>query len=243
MIIKRNAEGEVRVNGKLFAKVPATTSMLCSLENREGDYREDGYRYDLKTGERGGKWFSYVSETKVWGPKLEDIPKLEDLWHRCKGHTERAHKRLWLSTFQAILKAGRKAHCEPTHWNAGDGKWWLYHISNDRGMGEGIGFDWVDKPTKPLNLELGNAFYRADRLMTDKYGRQGKAERVFLSACNGLIGEWAMEQRRNGNKRVDVESTDFFLTMNGREHWFRHSPRDGTSYNGELLEKAVRITL
>lgn len=118
---------------------------------------------------------------------------------------------MWRPAFEKVMKVG-KAHARVTHQFEGDcDPWWLYTANKYPGQ-RGIIFDWVDKPKKPLNIKVGNAYYRASQRLEDIGGRIYKFKVVLENAISRKIGV--------------IEATEGQILqykIGDRSYWFQRS--------------------
>jgi len=113
-----------------------------------------------------------------------------------------------IPAFDAIAEAGG-AHAKITHSYSGKiPPWWWYSVDEVAGR-KAIGWDWVDKPKKPKNLELGNAYYLASERVRTLYGR--------LRMFNDVL-EYAISKKIRDIEQKD--DTPLHLIINGRDYWY-----------------------
>jgi len=117
-------------------------------------------------------------------------------------------------SFDQIIKLG-KAHAKPTHRFVPHSKkdWWLY--SGNRG----ISYEWIKEPEKPINLEVGQAYYHASKRSDQWHDYASKANRVF----NQAIFRWLGSNRSKLSKEPGIEC----LVINGRRYLFERTNKHG----------------
>jgi hypothetical protein len=169
------------------ATVPSTVSMLSVFGLNSfipsGDYRDDGWIYIKNKPVK--KWFKTANNVTVWFPILEDIHKLQDRYleacKKCKDYLPK-----YSSAYKQLEKVGQ-AHAKVAHKYSGDGDpWWLYTSEKYPGY-KGISWDWVETPKKLINLETGNAYYKASKRLEQLNGRKWKFRTVLEYAIFGKV--------------------------------------------------------
>jgi hypothetical protein len=179
--------GSTLTVGGTTATIPEDITALSILSNNsfvpKGEYRDDGYIYvDNKPVK---KWFKSIEQIRVWFPVLEDIKNLQ---RRYKSVKEK-YTKYWLTVnkpaYEAVVKV-KKAHAKITHKYSGSyDPWWLYE-SKKWGY-SGISFDWVKEPENPVNLEIGNEYYRSTQRLEQLGGRVSMFRNVLMSALNSKV--------------------------------------------------------
>ena len=218
-MITRDHNGIVSVDGEEVAKVPSDQLMLSTLAGgflKGADYTIDP-DWVYVNGRKAYKQFKHVrgfadeGSIRVWGPNIEDLAKLEARYWKVKSIADSYYNNV-LSAFAAVVEVG-SAHCEIHHRHNGDRNWWLYKADN-----RSIGFDWVDKPSSPKNLEIGQRYYQTDRCMTAKTKRvhtfRVVLEELFIKELD----------KNTGSKFGYFQETCFdkqaHFVVNGRDYWF-----------------------
>lgn len=128
----------------------------------------------------------------VWLPALKDLDVIAERYNRVR-NAALAGMRKWQAVVRQIDAAGGKAHCRVTHRYEGDGRdgraaridpWWIYRVSE-----RGVGFDWTQEPSDPINLELGTALYELDNRKKDLWRRAYKFEHALRHAIEAQLFE------------------------------------------------------
>jgi hypothetical protein len=198
----------------MTASIPRDISMLALFAMNpftpDGDYREDGWVYvDNKPVK---KWFKKIMDILIWFPILNDIHKLQERYQKAsqkyKDYLQKIQNSL---VFEQVEKVG-KAHAQVTHKYSGkDDSWWLYTFEKYPGY-PGISWDWVETPKKPLNLEIGNAYYKAEHRL------QQLSSRVYMFQT---ILEYAIAIRVNTIKGEKDQILQF--KVGNCIYWFKRS--------------------
>jgi len=142
---------------------------------------------------------------------LEALAKLEKRYNVIREKRNLFYATKWHNAFEAIEKAGGKAHCIVTHKYSGGGDpWWLWEISGS-GHKKGIHFDWVKKPSNPINLVLGQTFYDVEQYAYKTIGPYNYKFKAILSR--------AIESYLYKNPPKDAGVT-LKLTLNNRNYWY-----------------------
>jgi hypothetical protein len=178
----------VKVADGMVANIPEDMSMFSVFAINDfvssGEYREDGYVY---VGEKLiKKWYKNVEDVLVWFPILKDIKKLQ-----CRYLKVLDEYRGYLNTeyhfaFKELVKV-KKAHAIITHKYKGScDPWWFYQTDKYEGH-EGISWDWIDKPDNPINLDIGNLYYRTEKRLQQLGGRVYRFRKVLEYAISDRI--------------------------------------------------------
>lgn len=184
-----------RKGNKVFAEgmtatIPSTISMIAVFGRngfiQGGKYSEDGWIY--VNGKPVKKWFRNVENISIWFPILEDVHNLQKRYDAAKKRYKGYADKVWRPAFDKVMKVGR-AHARVTHKFEGEGidPWWLYE-ANKYSSQKGICWDWVKKPVKPINIRIGNAYYRASQRLEDLGGRSYKFRIVLEHALSMKVG-------------------------------------------------------
>jgi len=223
MKLERNKHGEIKKNENLICKIPTDSSMINVLGTKGNipmgihcEFKKDFWMY--VDGKKAKKWFQTVyadghsNPIRIWPPILQDIPKLEARCYAVHQAYIKNFESNYRPAFNAVVKV-KKAHAIPTHIYEGDRiSLWLYRASEYGGK-MGIGFDWVDKnPKKLLNLEIGNAWYKAEQRAMELGERWHK----FQTALAKAIIDYLWKE----HKPTDADTT-MKLNINGRDYWYR----------------------
>ena len=86
--------------------------------------------------------------------RLGDVAKLERLYAACVARQARAWRRVWDLAVR-VRDAGGHAHARPTHARV-ERAWWHWRID-----AAGMDFDWVEPPSDPTRIDLGQPLYEA----------------------------------------------------------------------------------
>ena len=136
------------------ASIPNNISMLSVFGTNgfvnKGDYREDGWVYVNKKPVK--KWFRKVANILIWFPILNDVHKLQERYRKAS-QKYKDYMLKYHFAYEQIEKVG-KAHTNVVSDN--DDRWWLYTSEKQWG----ISWEWVEPPKKPINLEIGNTYYK-----------------------------------------------------------------------------------
>lgn len=206
MLIERK-ESKVNVNG-MKATIPNDESMLSVFSNNEfladATYSQDGWIYIDKKPVK--KWFRSISDIRVWFPILEDVNKLHKRYQKVKKGYKKFLEEKFRKVYDDVVKV-KKAHAKITHKYSGNyDPWWLFTVSET-----GISFDWVKKPEKPKNLEIGNNYYKNERRL-EQYSRWVNKFRIVL--------KFAIDQKLS---KVEGKTGEILqLTMNDEIFLFRY---------------------
>lgn len=106
----------------------------------------------------------HIGGQQRWIRTSRTIPEIEAIWFRMHQKEQKDWQEKLRPVLEAIYAQGGKAHCVPINSSKNGDKWWEYVVSN---VGEHFGqkhclaysFNWVDKPAKPVLLELGQKYY------------------------------------------------------------------------------------
>lgn len=194
----------------MTSTIPSDVSMLSIFARNpffnEGDYREDGFIY--VDGKPVKKWFKKIEDVTIWFPILDGARKLQDRFYKVKQVYTDYLKNEYAEVCKQLLKV-KKAHAYVTHEFDGTyAPWWLYKVSK-WGDHEGISFDWVDTPKNPINLDIGNAYYKADQRLMQIGARVHK----FRSILHYAIKAEAY--------KIKGESGDILqLKVGDKTYWF-----------------------
>ena len=217
-VMKRNDEGEVALNdNEARIKIPKDRLALSLLANNrvaDGfDFKENGWVY--VKGQRSHKWFTkiYSDQTldvNIWEPILRNVSALERRYARMKERYDNFLNGEFRAAFERVVKVGR-AHAKPTHkfTHHNDYTWWLYttHLYENR---HSISFDWVKKPEKPENFEIGQAYYELDRKLT-RYSRyKSKFRTALAESIKRLLAKNAPNE----------ENITLKLVINNKIFWY-----------------------
>jgi len=179
----------VKADG-MTASIPSDISMIAIFGTntfyQDGDYREDGRIYVNNKPIK--KWFKRIGESLVWFPILEDLHKLQKRYLAVKQKYDCYLKKEYRVAFEQVLKV-KKAHVKVTHEGSCCDPWWLYTADES-----GVSWDWVKTPKKPLNLKIGNNFYKIDHRLSELGKRSWKFKSVLEFAINERIAKIKGEQ-------------------------------------------------
>lgn len=198
LVAQRNEEGIVQMpseHGVLTAKIPQDRSMIGMIGINgiinNGEYREDGWVY--LGGQPVRKWHSRVESYRLWEPKLNDLPALYDLHKRTQAANNEAWRRIQvvIDKLWGKHKQGDtvKAHAFPKYHIGLPGNvgikedYWEFNINNYYGEGVSFGFNWVVRPKRLSNPQLGQELYELERRWWDNTCRRAaKVRTVFYEA-------------------------------------------------------------
>jgi hypothetical protein len=208
--IMERTSTSVKANG-MTASIPSDVSMITIFAQNpfisDGDYREDGWIY--VNGNPVKKWFKNIERISVWFPILEDLHKLQKRYCVIKQRYQNYVKSIYHAAFAQVEKVG-KAHAKITHNYEGDcDPWWLYTSEKYPGQ-KGISWDWVNTPEKPLNLEIGNAYYKAEQRRAQIGGRVYRFRTVL---------EYAIREKITGIQGEQGQILQF--KIGDRIYWFQ----------------------
>lgn len=200
----------VKAMGGLEATIPGNDSMITVFATNSfipsGDYRDDGWIYVNK--EPVKKWFKKIENISVWFPILNDLHELQKRYLAVKEKYQYYLKKEYRAAFNRVMEVG-KAHAKITHkFNGSSDPWWLYETDKYPGQ-KGICWSWVETPENPLNIEVGNAYYKVDQRSSQLAERVSKF-RVLL--------EWAVCNEVNKIKGEDGKILRYKL--NRFSYWF-----------------------
>ena len=239
MKINRNSDGEVFINGELFAKIPSNQSVfgIDGKFAKGEDYTIDENWVYLdnkpvrKQLHRVHGSDLQVGGVNIWKPNISDVKRLEERrWNQVKSVNDfNANK--WFPVVKAIEASGGHAHAKPDHKFMGDqNRWWLWNVDKNS-----VGFNWVDAPEKVINQELGQRLYCLDRYSPSIYARLTKFNIVLESA---LINELDKHTGTkfgyflNGNGQCDKQ---ICFDINNRKYWYN----SGYNEHGQLRWKIL----
>jgi hypothetical protein len=177
----------VKADG-MTASIPSDVSMIAIFAQNsfipKGDYREDGWVYvDNKPVK---KWFKNIEGVSVWFPILENLHNLQKRYCAVYQRYWDYMKKEYHKAFEQIEKVG-KAHAKVTHeYDGSVDPWWLYRADKYPNQ-RGITWDWVDTPKKPINLKVGNAYYKTGQRLSQMGARSYKFKVVLERAINERI--------------------------------------------------------
>jgi hypothetical protein len=214
------------------ASIPSNISALSILAtNRfipDSDYREDGYIYVNNKPVK--KWYKNIDDVKVWFPTMKDIKTLQQRYDAIKKVYDEYWKNFNAPAFEAVMKV-KKAHAKITHEFQGEyDPWWLYTASQDSPGQGGISFDWVDKPNKPINLEIGNNYYKTSKRLEQIGGRMWRFRKVLMQAIN----EKVYEIKGAWGDLLQVKVLD-------KVYWFQHGKHCWELIAGEGNFKTIEL--
>lgn len=197
-------------------KVPPdqlAVSVMSHNHIQDGDdFRVDGWVYNK--GERTRKWLSRLNDNGerhlIWHPKLDDLPALELKRWKAVVYWDKFHKEVWHPAFQALWEV-KQAHAQVLHPYKGEKiqPWWLYTASDD-GMGPAFGYNWVDMPQEPLNLEVGNRLYQVEQRTKEIRRRK----RILIVAFDRALDMFLFKQ-----EKPKYPGQTGRLVINGRIYW------------------------
>lgn len=243
--ISRSADGTVKnESGEVLCKLPSDSSIFSLFGPirfvPNGDYSVDpdwiyvGGKPTRKQLQRITS-IEHGGETHVWGPKLKDINTLEKKHHRVSEARNKYFKEIWQKTIKEIDAVGGKAHCRVLHKYDGLGDpWWLWTVSD-----HGISFDWVNTPKKPINLDLGDKFYHAEKRM-ETLSRRLYKYRISLEKALTMVLDEKTGSRLGyfdgtyppKNIKMDAQ---VIIDLNGRCYWYELT----TNKNGVWMWKLL----
>jgi hypothetical protein len=215
--MKRNSEGKVTIGDKVVS-IPRNELALSMFGINpvfdRAEYGEDGWIYiDNKPVK---KWFKdcYSPDgssrgVRIWHPILSDIPTLEARKWRMKERKDRFYHEVWRPLYDLLVKVG-EAHAKPTHKFKSEKKWWLYKTYECEDTHH-IGFDWVDTPAKPKNVEIGQRYYELDRRIMRYYG--------YINLFDIVLG-LAIHKFLRMEHPPQAAGVSLRLVLNGRNYWY-----------------------
>jgi len=166
----------------------------------------------------------------VWPPSLEELSVLESRYRDVLEAKNIFHIEVWHNLLEQIRLAGGKAHCKITHEYTGDiPPWWCYRVNEKT-----VGFDWVDTPKNPINLELGNAFYRAFQRYHVVAGRVSKFEAALKDAIRLRLDKETGSRYGHMGPEYPMGAKQLVFKINERDYWYHLTPVNG-SWKWELL--------
>lgn len=194
----------------LEATIPNNVSMISVFAINSfipnGNYNNDGWIYVNKKPVK--KWFKKIEYISVWFPILNDLHKLQNRYLAVAKKYRCYLKKEYRIAFNSLVKVG-KAHAKITHKFNGDcDPWWLYEADKYPGQ-KGICWNWVKIPENPLNLEIGNTYYKIDQRLSQLTERVSKFR---------IILEWAICDKVYNIKGNDGQILQYKLS--GRSYWF-----------------------
>lgn len=214
VVMKRKGE-DARI-GDTHIKLPTNVTVLSLIgTNTVQDgfiFNDDWWVYKNENGKlvKVKKWFSQIEGIIVWPPILEDIKKLEQRYQNIKAKRDNFIKTRWEPIYNKLME-NEKAHVFPKYVeNNKDKEWWLYSI---RHVGDNhyIGFDWVEGPQKPINVELGTEYYEVER----KLSRYNKYVHMFSTVLHKAIDRFLRKNAPTKTNQI------LKLVINGRNYWYR----------------------
>lgn len=222
LILERNKDGVAIIDGETIIKVSPQRSIL-SYANSEfingGYYADDGYIYDFEGNhllfgstkrKHMQKAYSEEDRVLVWEPIKEDLKKLEHRRWKILQAVKKFIKTIWKPAYNKILELNQ-AHAQVKHKYQGEKDlWWLYSICDFSGK-KAITWDWVDKPNKPINLDIGNSYYYINKRLEDLLKRERKFNTAF---------RWALEEFTRKQEDPNGYNLNLKITINGRDYWF-----------------------
>jgi len=152
--------------------------------------------------------------------KTRTISEVEAIWFKL--HC--VEQELWNGVIRLIIRkiydAGGVAHCIPSNSNKNDNKWWAWKVENngkDFGKEEVItySFNWVDKPKRACNLDLGQLFYDMEK-------RHERCELKWQWIARGIL-KTMLEDYMYKNYKLPIVIDDSYikdLVINGRHYVF-----------------------
>ena len=223
-MITRDHNGIVSVDGEEVAKVPSDQLMLSTLAGgflKGADYTIDP-DWVYVNGRKAYKQFLHVrgfyngKTVRVWDPNIRDLAKLEARYWKVLVRSQNFLNNVYSPAFNELLEVG-EAHCKINHRHNGDKHWWLYNVDKKRSS---IGFDWVDEPVSPKNLEIGQKYYHLDRC--------GMAHMNRVYIFNVALQERFIKEldKQSGSKfgyftkPCNFNSNQVRFVVNGRDYWF-----------------------
>jgi hypothetical protein len=186
-------EGTTVTAEGVTASIPGNISMIAMFGTNsfipDGDYREDGWVYINDKPIK--KWFNKIENILIWSPILNDIHKLQERYQKASQKYKDYLPKYNLA-YRQVEKVG-KAHARVTHKYQGScDPWWLYTSEKYPGC-KGLSWDWVETPKKPINLEVGNAYYKAEHRLRQigsrAYVFQTTLEYAIKIKVNTIKGE------------------------------------------------------
>jgi len=218
-VMKRNEKGEVDLpDVDMQIRIPKDKLALSLFaNNRIGHgfhFREDGWVY--VEGERSHKWFTQIHSNQggvnvnVWEPILKNVSLIEKRYSRMKKRYDRFLNEVFRPVFEKLGAVGR-AHAKPTHKfdHYKDLDWWLYttHPYEDT---HSVGFEWVKRPNKPENLEIGQAYYELDKRLMQYSRYKSKFRTALAESIKRLLAKNAPKE----------ENITLKLVINDKIFWY-----------------------
>lgn len=213
LIRRKNTKAKIGENVNIQISQDRSVLSLFNQNNKESIitqvYNGDDYRDPLwifnknlpkKLQKR--KQFHYREGFKYfWVGVYDQIDRLATLYERLVVKAAKQQEKL-NDLSEQIAKTGKKskvipwnveedgyyylAHCKPTHkFTPSNNKedWWLFEI-NKKGS---YSHDWCDRPEKPINLELGQAFYHASQRSQQLYKKRSIIREILIEALKKQI--------------------------------------------------------
>lgn len=196
-------------------KIPTTYSAMCILGNNSindgDDFREDYYVYRNNKPVR--KWFTTISNYRVWPPNLNNPKELENKYVAIRSKVlSQWEKVRELANY--IYSKGGSAHAKPTHRYtiSSDGKnYWLYNFDRKDGGRLSWHFNWCKEPTEKINQDLGQRFYELNA-RADIMANRLNVAKIFLDeSIKRLIkNNLPKDFKFDSNFRVDLNNRTYF---------------------------------
>jgi hypothetical protein len=207
-------------------QIPTTESALFLLGNNslseEDDgcvFAKDGYIY--QGGKRVRKYFSHMEGFEhFWKPVLEDLPRLESLYYKLVKRFRARWAKVEKVMEKIILQVPAskrhsvevwQVHASPIcQWQ---GKIWLYSISKQEGLYR-FSWDWVDIPTEPICMDLGNELYALESIC------KGSFSYKVANVLNEGFQRFLESKRRSNLFKESELDSKFEIQVNGRVYLY-----------------------
>jgi len=144
---------------------------------------------------------------------LEAIKDIEMRYWDIQEKRDLFYKEKWQQAYRGIEEAGGEAHCKVTHnYNGSGDPWWLWKISGE-GRTRGIHYDWVETPTNPINLTLGQKFYEVEQYGYKTVGvRYNKFRTVLRRAIEQYL--YQIPPTKEITLRFEINSRNYWYVSN-----------------------------
>lgn len=113
----------------------------------------------------------------------------------------------------------KKAHAYVAHKFEGNCDPWWFYKTDKYEHHESVSFDWAETPKNPINLEIGNAYYHAEKRLMQIGSRVHKFRVILHRAVESRISKIKGKPGEILQLKVDENS-----------YWFQHG-----SYSWEKM--------
>jgi len=198
-------------------QVSALSVLSNNYVNNGEVFAKDHFVY--KDGKKIRKWFQRRGDIKLlWVPNLERVTWIEGI--RWRLHEK--YVSLWKEIGEVvdeIHKKGDVAYARPLHdfESSSGSEYWKYNIRHsDCSQGLTFGFNWVKKPKRTRNAQLGQRLYYLEHTrggtLRKRLGLFNKALKLALE--RNICGEHYIEQKKYKNGQV------LRYNINNRLYWY-----------------------